>query len=72
MSTDTLISEIDAEIARLQQAHALLAGLAKAARETPAPETKVAKRRKLSAAARERIARRQAVKDGLQTAIHGV
>jgi len=31
MSTDTLISEIDAEIARLQQAHALLAGLAKAA-----------------------------------------
>ena len=37
MSIETVIAEIDAEIARLQQAHALLAGMAEATRETPAP-----------------------------------
>jgi hypothetical protein len=59
MSIETVIAEIDAEIARLQQAHTLLAGMAEAARESPVPAKKVAKRRQLSAAARERMAAAQ-------------
>jgi len=49
MSIDTVIAEIDAEIARLQQAQTLLAGLQ--GRTTTAPTKKPAKR-KLSAAGR--------------------
>jgi hypothetical protein len=56
MSIDNLISEIDAEIARLQQARNLLDGLQ--SRTTTAPAKKPAKR-KLSAAARKKIAAAQ-------------
>jgi hypothetical protein len=59
MSIETVIAEIDTEIARLQQAHALLAGMVEAAGETPAPAKKVAKRRKLSAATQKKIAAAQ-------------
>ena len=66
MSIDTLIAEIDAEIARLQQARTLLAG--SQGRTTTAPAKKTSKRR-LSAAAREKIAaaqrKRWAVAKGL-------
>lgn len=60
MSLDNLLSTIDAEIARLQQARALLAGTStktrgkSAASATAAPKKKA--RRKLSAEARKRIA----------------
>lgn len=56
MEIETLIAEIDAEIARLQQARALLAG--SQVRTTTASAKKPAKL-KLSAAARERIAAAQ-------------
>ncbi len=59
MNIDTMIAEIDAEIARLQQAHALLAGMTEAAKEAPAPAKKVAKRRKPSPAARKKISAAQ-------------
>jgi hypothetical protein len=52
MSIDTLIAEIDAEIARFQQARTLLAG--SQGRTTTAPAKKPTKR-KLSAAARKKI-----------------
>src|ERR1039457_1166290 len=56
MSIDTLIAEIDAEIARFQKARILLAG--SQGRTTTAPAKKPDKR-KLSAASRERIAAAQ-------------
>jgi hypothetical protein len=54
MSIDTIVAEIDAEIARLQQARNLLDGLQ--SRTTSEPAKKPAKRRKLSAKARKAIA----------------
>jgi hypothetical protein len=56
MSIATLISAIDAEIAKLHQARALLAD--SQGRTTTAPAKKPAKR-KLSAAARKKIAAAQ-------------
>jgi len=54
MDTDQLISEIDSEIARLQQARALLAGAS-----SPTHATSPRKKRTLSAEARARIAAAQ-------------
>jgi len=56
MSIANLIFEIDAEIAQLEKARTLLAGLQ--GRTTTAPAKKPAKR-KLSAASREKIAAAQ-------------
>jgi hypothetical protein len=50
MDTNSILATIDAEISRLQQARALLTGIATG---TTKPTTR--KRRKLSAAARKRI-----------------
>jgi len=54
MNINAILFSIDTEIARLQQARSLLAGMQGGT--TSAPAKKVAKRRKLSAAARKRIA----------------
>lgn len=52
MPTTSIIAAIDAEVERLQKARVLLSSIDRAA----APPTKrIAKRRKLSAAARKRI-----------------
>lgn len=62
MSLDNLLSTIDAEIARLQQARALLARTStrggKRTSTSPAP-TKAGRKRKMSAEARRRIAEAQ-------------
>jgi hypothetical protein len=61
MSLDNLLATIDAEITRLQQARALLAGTStapsrrKAASKPSAPKKKAAPKRTMSAEARKRI-----------------
>jgi hypothetical protein len=59
MSIETVITEIDAEIEKLQKARGLLSSLDRSVKEASAPAKKVTKRRKLSAASRERIAAAQ-------------
>lgn len=60
MSLANVISSIDAEISRLQQARALLAGMDGASPKAKAPATKPGrKKHRLSAEARARIAEAQ-------------
>jgi len=62
MSLDHLLFAIDAEITRLQQARALLAGTSRGSRDGKPPAPSAPKRRgrrKLSAEARKRIAEAQ-------------
>jgi hypothetical protein len=65
MAIDSILAQIDAEIARLNQVRALLSGAGKAAPSTAATKTVSApkrqgrKRRVLSAEARKRIAEAQ-------------
>jgi hypothetical protein len=61
MSIESILAEIDAEIARLKEVRSLLAGSGSvvstnAARKSGKPPVKARKRRKLSAEARKRIA----------------
>lgn len=61
MAIDSILSQIDAEIARLTQVRALLSGNGKVAikvteRKTKAAPAKAGKKRVLSAEARKRIA----------------
>jgi hypothetical protein len=64
METEKIISELDAEIAKLQQARAVLVGggsltantPARSGRRAAAPRAKKPARRQLSAEARKRIA----------------
>jgi hypothetical protein len=59
MSLDNVLSSIDAEIARLQQARALLAGIdAKPASEVAVPK-RARRKRTMSAEARKRIGEAQ-------------
>jgi hypothetical protein len=51
-----ILSQIDREIALLQQARALLAGSGTKARKTAAPAAKAPKKRRLSPEGRRRIA----------------
>ncbi|MGC1872692.1 MAG: hypothetical protein WA700_17160 [Acidobacteriaceae bacterium] len=62
MNTRSLIAAIDAEISRLQQVKSLLSGTARTQNGKPAAAAKTSKptkRRKLSAAARAKIAAAQ-------------
>lgn len=60
MSIETILAEIDAEIARLSQVRALLAGSrtisSSGTRSKPSPARKTRRKRVLSAEARKRIA----------------
>lgn len=58
MPITSIITEIDAEIERLQKARGLLSSIGESPKESPAP-AKIPAKRKLSAAARERIAAAQ-------------
>jgi len=55
MSIDTLLSTIDAEIARLQQARALLTGTGTGNHATPSAPKTTRRKRVMSAEARKRI-----------------
>ena len=55
MTIESLLSSIDSEISRLQQARALLAGVSKSG-SSPKATSKPRRKRKLSAEARKRIA----------------
>jgi len=62
MDIDTIVAELDAEIARLEQVRAVLAGSAPSAAAAPAPAKTAKKRgghRKMSPEARARIAAAQ-------------
>lgn len=59
MTLETILSQIDAEIARLQQAKALLAGISAAKASTHKPAAQPKKKRTMSAAAKKRIAAAQ-------------
>jgi hypothetical protein len=57
MAIENILSQIDSEISRLQQARALLANIGAAATKTGRPaKAKTGKKRILSAEARKRIA----------------
>ena len=58
MGLSNILATIDAEIARLQQARALLASTAATTAHTPAPKT-TRRKRVMSAEARKRIAEAQ-------------
>lgn len=60
MSLDNILSSIDAELSRLKQARALLAGTSTGTHDAKPASIATAKpRRKMSAAARKRIAEAQ-------------